>query len=120
MQVIDEPVVPKRRLSSRMLQIEEDEFDIDLNPLEMEECDHPDERFLNDFNYKRGFDNIKCFEIGPRYQQAFDRADPGVQQLNLMINPYGYLKHQTHEVIVKNRLQRNTLKNLDITIRRRK
>lgn len=51
MLVIDEPVVPQRRLSSRMLQIEEDEFDIDLNPLEIEEREHPDERFLNNINY---------------------------------------------------------------------
>jgi hypothetical protein len=107
-EIVDEPLAPQRRISSRMLQLVEDEFDIDLNPLDTDERDNPDEQFLNNFTYERGFDNIKRFDIGPQLKLKFNRADPSVHQLNLMMRPHGHPKHQTQEVPVKIRLQWKT------------
>ena len=42
-------LVPRARISSRLFEIAEGEFDIDLNALDIDEHDPNEERFLNNF-----------------------------------------------------------------------
>ena len=50
---------PSRHVSSRHLKlINDDEFDVDLNPLESNEHDHFSARNINNFTYPRAFDNM--------------------------------------------------------------
>ena len=57
---VEELIRPQRRVSSRLLIVEEGEFDLDLEPLEMDERDSPTEQ-LNNWTHSCGFVNTKRF-----------------------------------------------------------
>jgi hypothetical protein len=75
--------VPRRHISSRYFEIADEQFDLDLNKLDIEEHETGESSFLNSFTHG-AFDNTKRFNIGPqRAAIKFDPTDPSVHQLNL-------------------------------------
>lgn len=78
-----EPILkPSRRITSRKLNIIEDEYDIDLNLLDIEEKDLADEQHIK-YQPMENFINTKRTLTGPKQLINFDRSDPSVHQLNL-------------------------------------
>ena len=88
-----EPILkPSRRITSRKLNIIDDEYDIDLNILDHEEQDLTDEQLIK-YQSMEIFVNTKRTLTGPQQLINFDRSDPSVHQLNL--KPTYYLKEAT-------------------------
>ena len=73
-----------QRISSRYLYMENKEFDIDLNMLDIEEHDYEAERLVASCIFET-FDNTKRATCGPQKVLKFDPNSPTVHQLNLTI-----------------------------------